>query len=122
MLPCSRASTMAAAALGEFAPVTGFVVGTWILTPAWRIRILTLCPMTLALAEPGMKGVLSAEDWAEIRRLHRAEQMPVKAIARAPGISRNTVRRRSRVTGRRSTSASRPGRSWMRLSRGSASC
>jgi transposase len=32
------------------------------------------------------------EDWAEIRRLHRAEGMPVKAIARALGISRNTVR------------------------------
>jgi transposase len=32
------------------------------------------------------------EDWAEIRRLHRAEQMPVRAIARAMGISRNTVR------------------------------
>jgi transposase len=36
--------------------------------------------------------VLSVEDWAEIRRLHRAEQMPVKAIARMMGISRNTVR------------------------------
>ena len=36
--------------------------------------------------------MLSVEDWAEIRRLHRAEQMPVKAIARALGISRNTVR------------------------------
>jgi transposase len=36
--------------------------------------------------------VLSVEDWAEIRRLYRAEQMPVKAIARALGISRNTVR------------------------------
>ena len=36
--------------------------------------------------------MLSVEDWAEIRRLHRAEQMPVKAIARAMGISRNTVR------------------------------
>jgi transposase len=32
------------------------------------------------------------EDWAEIRRLHRAEQMPVKAIARVVGVSRNTVR------------------------------
>jgi transposase len=32
------------------------------------------------------------EDWAEIRRLHRSEQMPVKAIARVLGISRNTVR------------------------------
>ena len=36
--------------------------------------------------------MLSVEDWAEIRRLHRAEQMPVRAIARAMGISRNTVR------------------------------
>jgi hypothetical protein len=32
-----------------------------------------------------VKGVLSVEDWAEIRRLYRAEQMPVKAIARAMG-------------------------------------
>jgi transposase len=36
--------------------------------------------------------VLSVEDWAEIRRLHRAEQLPIKAIARVMGISRNTVR------------------------------
>lgn len=36
--------------------------------------------------------MLSVEDWAEIRRLHRAEKMPIKAIARALGISRNTVR------------------------------
>ncbi len=33
------------------------------------------------------------EDWAEIRRLHRAEGMPIKAIVRQLGISRNTVRR-----------------------------
>jgi transposase len=39
-----------------------------------------------------VEGVLSVEDWAEIRRLHRAEQMPVKAIARVMGVSRNTVR------------------------------
>lgn len=32
------------------------------------------------------------EDWAEIRRLHRSEGMPIKAIARVLGISRNTVR------------------------------
>jgi transposase len=32
------------------------------------------------------------EDWAEIRRLHRAEGIPIKAIARLLGISRNTVR------------------------------
>jgi Helix-turn-helix domain of resolvase len=37
--------------------------------------------------------VLGVEDWAEIRRLHRAEQMPIKAIARVTGVSRNTVRR-----------------------------
>jgi len=36
--------------------------------------------------------VLTVEDWAEIRRLHRAENMPVKAIVRTLGISRNTVR------------------------------
>jgi transposase len=36
--------------------------------------------------------VLTVEDWAEIRRLHRAEGMPVKAIVRTLGISRNTVR------------------------------
>jgi len=36
--------------------------------------------------------VLTVEDWAEIRRLHRSENMPVKAIARMLGISRNTVR------------------------------
>lgn len=32
------------------------------------------------------------EDWAEIRRLHRAEGMAIKAIARRLRISRNTVR------------------------------
>jgi transposase len=39
-----------------------------------------------------VKGVLSVEDWAEIRRLYRAEKMPIKVIARVLGISRNTVR------------------------------
>lgn len=33
------------------------------------------------------------EDWAEIRRLYRSEQMPIRAIARKLGIARNTVRR-----------------------------
>jgi transposase len=36
--------------------------------------------------------VLSVEDWAEIRRLHRAEGLPIKMIARTLGVSRNTVR------------------------------
>jgi transposase len=39
-----------------------------------------------------VEGVLSVEDWAEIRRLHRAEKMPIKVIARVMGVSRNTVR------------------------------
>src|SRR5262245_23210392 len=37
--------------------------------------------------------VLSVEDWAEIRRLHRGEGMAIKAIARRLGVGRNTVRR-----------------------------
>jgi transposase len=37
--------------------------------------------------------VLSVEDWAEMRRLHRAEQMPIKQIARVMGCSKNTVKR-----------------------------
>lgn len=32
------------------------------------------------------------EDWAEIRRLHKAEGVPIKEIARRLGVSRNTVR------------------------------
>jgi transposase len=36
--------------------------------------------------------VLSVEDWAEIRRLRRAEGLPIKVIARVLGVSRNTVR------------------------------
>jgi transposase len=36
--------------------------------------------------------MLNVEDWAEIRRLHLAEKVPIKQIARRLGISRNTVR------------------------------
>jgi transposase len=36
--------------------------------------------------------VLKVEDWAEIRRLHRAEDVPIKEIARRMGVARNTVR------------------------------
>ena len=62
------------------------------------------------------------EDWAEIRRLHRAEKMPIKVIARVVGCSKNTVKaalaadrppeysRRSRV------------RSWTGSNRGFVSC
>lgn len=33
------------------------------------------------------------EDWAEIRRLYRCEEMAIRAIARRLGVGRNTVRR-----------------------------
>ncbi len=36
--------------------------------------------------------MLSVEDWAEIRRLRRAEGLPIKVIARTLGVARNTVR------------------------------
>ncbi|RAV14658.1 IS21 family transposase [Mycolicibacterium sp. GF69] len=36
--------------------------------------------------------MLSVEDWAEIRRLHRAEGLPIKVIARTLNISKNTVK------------------------------
>jgi transposase len=36
--------------------------------------------------------VLKVEDWAEIRRLHHAEGVPIKEIARRMGVARNTVR------------------------------
>lgn len=42
--------------------------------------------------EPGRKGVIDVEDWAEIRRLHRAEGLSIKAIARRLKLARNTVR------------------------------
>ena len=36
--------------------------------------------------------MITVEDWAEIRRLHRAEGMSIKAIARRMQVARNTVR------------------------------
>lgn len=50
------------------------------------------------------------EDWAEIRRLHRAEGVPIKEIARRLGVARNTVRA--------ALSSDRPP-SYKRVSRGS---
>jgi len=50
-------------------------------------------PSLLILREVGgRRGVLCVEDWAEIRRLHRAEGLPIKMIARVMRVSRNTVR------------------------------
>jgi transposase len=36
--------------------------------------------------------VITLEEWAEVRRLHRAEGVPIKEIARRLGLARNTVR------------------------------
>jgi len=51
--------------------------------------------LSLLLAVDGRNRrweVIDVEEWAEIRRLHRAEGMAVKAIARHLGLARNTVR------------------------------
>jgi transposase len=42
---------------------------------------------------PDDREVLNVEDWAEIRRLYRAEGLPIRAICRQLGVGRNTVRR-----------------------------
>ena len=36
--------------------------------------------------------MIAVEDWAEIRRLHRAEGVSIKEISRRLGLARNTVR------------------------------
>jgi hypothetical protein len=41
--------------------------------------------------------MISLDEWAEIRRLHRSEGLAIKAIARKLGISKNTVRRALRA-------------------------
>ncbi len=43
--------------------------------------------------------MLAVEDWAEIRRLHRSERMPIKVVARVMGISKNTVKAALRSDG-----------------------
>ena len=37
--------------------------------------------------------MLDVEDWAEIRRLRKAEDMPIKVTARVLGCSKNTVKK-----------------------------
>jgi hypothetical protein len=57
------------------------------LTPA---RQPNFAPGAVALVEPSQedqKGTLSVDDWAEIRRLHRA-QVPAKVIARPTALIR----------------------------------
>jgi transposase len=60
---------------------------------------LTLLPGILARTEPGRKQVIEVEDWAEIRRLYRAEGLPIRQIARIKNVSRNTVRAALRSDG-----------------------
>jgi Mu transposase-like protein len=43
--------------------------------------------------------VITLDEWAEIRRLHRSEGLGIKAVARKLGISKNTVRRALRAEG-----------------------
>jgi transposase len=52
--------------------------------------------------------VISVEDWAEIRRLHRAEGLPIKEVARQLGLARNTVR--AALRSERTPSYQRPAR------------
>lgn len=52
--------------------------------------------------------MIDVEQWAEIRRLHRAEGMGVKAIGRHLGVARNTVRSALRAEG--APRYERPGR------------
>jgi predicted transcriptional regulator len=46
----------------------------------------------LGSGEPRRKRVLSVEDWAEIRRLRRSEQLSISEVARVMGVARNTVK------------------------------
>jgi transposase len=57
----------------------------------------------------GVWRVIGVEDWAEIRRLHRAEGLGIKAIARRLGIARNTVREALRSEGPPRYDRARPG-------------
>jgi transposase len=67
--------------------------------------------------------VLAVEDWAEIRRLHRADGVPIKVIARSMEIWKNTVRKALRDDGPpRYESGSAVGRWSMLSSRRSANC
>src|SRR4051812_42466051 len=61
------------------------------MTPCRRPNFDPLC-LSLGLRAERRRELLAVEDWAEIRRLHRAEGLPIKLIARTLGVSRNTVR------------------------------
>jgi transposase len=60
-------------------------------------------------ASQGVRRVINVEDWAEIRRLNRAEKLGIKAISRRLGIARNTVRAALRSDGPPSYERARKG-------------
>src|SRR3954465_11263968 len=68
------------------------------MTPCRRPNFDPLC-LSLGLRAERRRELLSVEDWAEIRRLHRAEGLPIKQIARVLGVSRNTVKAALRSAG-----------------------
>lgn len=55
-----------------------------------RLKLTPVRRMNLDASD--LWRVIKLDDWAEIRRLRRAEQLPIKEIARRWGIARNTVR------------------------------
>jgi hypothetical protein len=59
-----------------------------------------ICPLRSGNSGPSPRwGGVDVEDWAEIRRLHRAEGVPIKETARRLGVARNTVRAALRSDG-----------------------
>lgn len=76
------------------------LVGGWVhskgrlrvFQPLMNARTLVFVGGGLILGTPFDLGVIKVEDWAEIRRLVRAEGVPISEVARRLGISRNTVR------------------------------
>jgi hypothetical protein len=59
--------------------------------------------------------VISVEDWAEIRRLHRAEGLPIKEVARQLGLANAedwVVRAPTAGTQVNSRSLERPSQRW----------
>ena len=81
--------------------------------------------MSLRPADNGRTGegkVIDVEEWSEIRRLHRAEGMAVKAIVRHLGVARNTVRAALRAEVAPKYEREGPARRWTPSSRPSAGC
>ena len=62
------------------------------------------------------------EQWAEIRRLHRSEGVPIKEIARRLGVARNTVRAALAADEPPKYVRAAKGRLWMCSSRRSGRC